>query len=209
MKNLRVVVFDFDGTLIDSNEIKKNFFLDYASLSGGVCYMNHLLLEKRVDRRYILRKYLMWHYGQQYDDVKAKATIEVLSDQLDGLVASAPEIPGAIGLIRELNKRGTFIILSSNTPQASLIKILALRGWLKWFGFINGSPLPKTNFLKNFIDAYDISSNELAVIGDGDDDMHSANVVGCDFYNVNPNVAKTSATFTFKQLAYLLTKTDE
>ena len=55
---IKSAIFDFDGTLVDSNDIKYNEFLKYSELEfGGREVMEKLLKTKSYDRYDIWRIY--------------------------------------------------------------------------------------------------------------------------------------------------------
>ena len=55
---IRCVAFDFDGTLVLSNEIKGGFFFEVASnFPGGKSCMESILLDQSGDRYAIINKF--------------------------------------------------------------------------------------------------------------------------------------------------------
>jgi phosphoglycolate phosphatase-like HAD superfamily hydrolase len=59
-----------------------------------------------------------------------------------------------------------------------------MRGWLDWFDTVAGSPVNKAETLRVLTLKHRISADQLAVVGDGEDDRASAKTLGCAFYPV-------------------------
>jgi phosphoglycolate phosphatase-like HAD superfamily hydrolase len=192
---IRVGVFDFDGTLVDSNAVKmEGFFRLAARYPGGEAAMAKAI-ETSGDRRSIL---------SAFSASMASSAVRVDVDQLvarycehvDPAVAAAPEMQGATDLLVSLRHAGLRLYLSSATPTESLLAILDMRGWTFLFNGIHGAPNSKIEALHKISEAEHASGEEIAVVGDGVDDAHAAKLFGAQFIAVgsgsyaaaNPNV---------------------
>jgi phosphoglycolate phosphatase-like HAD superfamily hydrolase len=103
---------------------------------------------------------------------------------VDSRVAAAPEMPGAIALLRDLRRRGLTVHLFSATPERSLGWILESRGWTDFFDSVHGSPKPKSDSLGEISRGEERHPDQIAVVGDGVDDEYAAASVGCLFIPV-------------------------
>jgi phosphoglycolate phosphatase len=181
---IRCVVFDFDGTLVDSNNIKQQGFYSIASAHpNGASHMAEALTRIEYDREGVLRDYArrMFESGVPLNpDLLAKT----YSAQVDESVATAPEISGATQLLRYLKGAGLKIHVSSRTPQENLQRILTRRGWLPLFDGVYGSPATKLGTLRNIVRREKVMPSEVVVVGDGDDDAAAAANAGCLFIGV-------------------------
>jgi phosphoglycolate phosphatase-like HAD superfamily hydrolase len=180
MRKHRCIVFDFDGTLVDSNKIKKDVFLYVASLYGGHSAMSIVLNETSGDRHQI-----MTAFSSVIDTKKTVDNLVVeYSQYADLAVAKAKSFPGAESLLRALHDSGKLVFLSSATPINSLREIINYRGWQGLFHGIYGMPSSKTNTLQELIKQEKLKVEEVAVVGDGEDDFESAKIIGCHFFPV-------------------------
>jgi phosphoglycolate phosphatase-like HAD superfamily hydrolase len=205
---IETVVFDFDGTLVDSNSIKRQgFFAVVADHAGGAALMQRALDEVVGDRRAIFDAYVVLqgaaHPPQRHD---AGALVDDYSARVDAAVAAAAEMPGATALLNGLRRHGKHLYLSSATPLASLQRIVERRGWSHLFDAIFGFPDSKQSSLLQIRAATAAPSSTLAVVGDGADDRDSATALGCSFFAVGEARGKLphEQVFTLPELLDVL-----
>lgn len=181
------IVFDFDGTLVDTNAIKREGFFHVASgYSGTSMQMEAVLASVSGDRRTIFEAYarqVMVEPGEPtrrlVDDLVA-----TYNSMVDAAVVSAPELLGATRLLEVLRRRKRKLYLSSATPLDNLQGILEKRGWTRNFDGIYGGPRSKVDTLRDVLAVTGLCSGAIAVVGDGEDDRLSAKSVGCAFFPV-------------------------
>ena len=180
---IKVGVFDFDGTLVDSNGIKmEGFFRLAARYPGGEPAMAEVI-GTSGDRRSIL---------SAFSGSMAAAGIRLDVDELvarycghvDPAVAATPEMQGATDLLINLRHAGLRLYLNSATPIDSLLTILDRRGWTVLFDGIHGGPISKIEALHKISEAEHASGKEITVIGDGLDDAWAAELFGAQFIAV-------------------------
>jgi len=188
----KVFIFDFDGTLVDSNKIKKDAFFQ---LRPNDTRFNDILKKCHTSApessRYILLKNVLKEYGS----TNIEEEVNTLCDKYGNLVEQAaidcPEMPGAQELLKTLASRVATSYLSSNTPEASLKKIVADRNLAHYFKNWFGYPRKKDDTIKEIFSLEELRSpNEIIVIGDGVSDKNSALSIGCDFFDVNKRPLK-------------------
>jgi phosphoglycolate phosphatase-like HAD superfamily hydrolase len=136
------------------------------------------------DRHAIWAAYVRERDGEDVANSVVLKAVQAYNAIVDNAVAVAPEMPGAIELLTRLRKAGLQLSVSSATPRENMIAILAMRGWLDWFDVVAGSPVNKAETLRVLMLKHRISSDQLAVVGDGEDDRESSEAFGCAFYPV-------------------------
>jgi phosphoglycolate phosphatase-like HAD superfamily hydrolase len=205
---ISTVVFDLDGTLVDSNTIKRQGFFDLVDAHvGGLARMAAVLDRVLGDRRAVFAAYLEDAAGAGLTPVQSlDALVRSYSDRVDACVASASEMPGAVALLQQLRRRGRQLYVSSATPVASLRRILEQRGWLHYFSDCFGYPASKHETLRRIRDLTGAGVDSLAVVGDGADDRDSAASIGCAFYAVGEARGASAAerVFTLAELQDIL-----
>ena len=202
----KVIVFDFDGTLVDSNSIKLDGFYNVAEGdAGGVELMTAVLKEINGTRWDIFHSYLS---KLQSDKMVMPRDVASLVEEynmiVDNAIVSAPEMPGATLLLNKLLLSGFKLILSSATPYLNLVSIIQKRGWIHYFNSIHGAPASKINTLEQILAMPHMSVSDLAVVGDGSDDRKSADAVSCSFFPVGEarGVSNLEKIYTLFDLQY-------
>lgn len=182
---MRLVVFDFDGTLVDSNAVKRDAFYKYSRFdSGGSERMRRILGRVAGDRYAIWDAYVHDRDGMSYHISTVQQIVREFNKSVNNAVALAAEMPGASALLQKLEKSGLYIALSSATPLKDLRSVLQQRNWTRRFNSVSGSPATKIETLHHLIKTYKVKAKEVAVVGDGEDDRESAGALDCNFYPV-------------------------
>jgi len=181
--DIQCVVFDFDGTLVDSNFIKKEaFFYIVSDLRDGRKILEEILCGPKVGDRHDILSRFVAQCGLPSSTTSDLATL--YTDLTEKLVSECPFMPGAEETLRILNDRGYRLYINSATPDASLERILRQRemaGWLSgWFG----SALSKADNLQKIAARESLAAKDLVFVGDGADDQEAALAVGCLFVPV-------------------------
>ena len=192
---IKCVVFDFDGTLIESNEIKRRAFYEVT--------------KNLVDAGILLDKILSYpDSGDRYDifdtliielklDREVFVSASKLSDSYTKIceyeISRAPEIKGAVKTIKELRSLGVKIFISSATPEITLQKIIDMRGWKDMINMALGSPDSKIDHLQTILTKNKYSISEVVYVGDSEVDRDAALLVGCRFVGIGKDWSRFSS----------------
>ena len=178
------VVFDFDGTLVDSNEIKRrgfdHAFAEYPDRMEEIrsyCYgSNHTIRGEKF--RHVAKMILGLEYTPELDERFHKRYADFTTES----VVAAPEIPGAAAFVRNLARLHPSLL--SSTPTAILVDILQRRGWADLFEIVQGAPVNKLAWLKGLQAVVRCEPRQVVFFGDTDEDARSAAESGCTFVRV-------------------------
>jgi len=187
---VKVIVFDFDGTLVDSNQLKYNAFFELFpsdSLHKGIItdVLDEFLEESRyVILREILKRINRKTINEDDLDYRVQASADKYNDIVVDGAKHCKEKPGAKEVLESLSKRYN-LYLNSTTPETSLKDIVKHRNWEDFFCDIFGYPNEKTSVLLEIIKRESVNPGSLLVVGDGESDRISAYKVGCFFCYVN------------------------
>ena len=191
---INCIVFDFDGTLVDSNLIKQEaYYVVSHSLGYTKQVVANVLASVSGDRFSILREIVnqVAQAGQLPESRSIDDWVSVLVAEYTALceqnISTCPEIPGATVVLSQLKTMGYLLFVSSATPLEPLKRLLSLRKLDTYFAGVYGRPATKVESLQEIMNAYRLSSRELVVVGDGEDDRESALVTGCNFIRVDPS----------------------
>ena len=185
----KYIVFDFDGTLIDSNQLKYDaFFKLFPFDAPPKNIIEEVLDEFLEESRYvILREILKRVDTETINENELDNRVRELATEYNDLVVDGAkrcrEKPGAKEVLESLSKRYR-LYLSSTTPEVSLKEIVKHRKWRNYFCDIFGYPNDKASVLLMIIKKEGLNPVEVLVVGDGMSDMDSADKVGCRFFHV-------------------------
>jgi len=186
---VKVIVFDFDGTLIDSNQLKYDaFFKLFPFDAPPKNIIEEVLGEFLEESRYvILREILKRVDTETINENELDNRVLALATKYDDLIVGGAkrcnEKPGAKEVLELFSKRYN-LYLSSTTPETSLKDIVKHRKWENYFCDIFGYPNDKKAVLLNIIKEESINPDELLVVGDGKSDRDSADKVGSRFFHI-------------------------
>ena len=185
----RAVVFDFDGTLVQSADAKyQAFFTIFPDSDEYSAVIAEVLREDpdgsrntvipEMDRR-IRERGLELANDTSVDD-RIGAYGELAIDA----VRRCPEMPGATSLLKRAAKTCA-VFVCSNTPEDVLSDLVRARNWLGFIDGVCGYPNVKTNTVADIIRRLKIDQEELIVVGDGKSDEQAAHENGCSFFRVS------------------------
>ncbi len=168
---IRCVVFDFDGTLVLSNEIKRDgFFAIAKGFPGGIDAMSVLLKESPGDRFAIFRNFATLF------DADAGALTARYTVWCEERIASCPERVGASAVLETLRQRAVKIYANSATPEEALRAVIKRRYAADLFDGVMGGYGSKVENLKAILATESLNPGEMMMIGDGTDDRDAAHV---------------------------------
>lgn len=173
---IKVIVFDFDGVLVDSNPLKDkawfNIFENYPKIPQHV--VTDVLSRNKGTRFDILRN-IFERTGFPKKEVQKNIDAEAF--RFDALVqdwiVKRGLISGVTQTLTDFSKR-FHVYINSGTPNPSLNTSIERLGIKHYFQGIYGSPPKKKENLKTILDRESISGKEAVVIGDAEEDYLSA-----------------------------------
>ena len=170
------IVFDFDGTLVDSNQIKSRAFGKlYEShgleiVSKVLAYQNkHTGVSRFIKFKYWQENLL----GQSYTDKLGEQLSSRYSKLVIEEVVNAPFIDGALEFLENYHQIFPLFV-ASGTPEPELIKIVKLRKMERFFQGVYGSPSTKKQILIHILKQNKWSPNRVLMVGDSLTDSKGA-----------------------------------
>ena len=177
--NWQAIIFDFDGVLVESGDIKTQAFADLYQ-SYGKTIVNEVVRYHKLNGG--LSRYKKFRYFQQYLLKKPPLTQndekeldKSFSELVVEAVINSDPVPGADEFVRiEASRIPLFI--ASGTPETELNTIVTRRGLGSYFTEVRGSPKLKKTLISEILSAHDLTPEHVLMIGDALIDYQSAKV---------------------------------
>jgi phosphoglycolate phosphatase-like HAD superfamily hydrolase len=188
---IRCIVFDFDGTLVDSNAIKRDAYFEVTRRFGNVRgLVEETLGVSRGDRAANLRE-ILERLAREGKLPPEKSCVEWLSllvgeyaEWCEARIRVSPEIPGAQSALEQLTAAGLPLFVNSATPTEPLRRVVELRKLHHFFRGIYGAPATKTENLAAIRRETNLPFSSFLVVGDGEEDRLAAERMGAAFFGV-------------------------
>ena len=174
-QHCEAIIFDFDGVLVESVDVKTQAFarlyqsygkdivasvIKYHLMHGGV---------SRVDKI----KYYQQLVGATVDEAEEFRLVEQFSKLVEESVVCAHAVPGSLAFLQSLRGR-VDLYVASGTPEDELRRIVAKRELEQYFLGVYGSPRKKEAIIGRLLDENNYSRAKVVMIGDAMTDLLAA-----------------------------------
>ncbi len=176
-----LVVFDFDGTLCDSANVKTDAFyelyLDDHGSDFATAVRDYHLANAGISRydkiRYVERELL----GTEPDVDRVEHVALRFSQLVEQAVVDAPLFDGVIEFLSAHGSE-TPLTIASATPTAELRRITDRKGISEFFAAIEGSPSSKTAIITGYASRFAVDPSRIVMVGDQPSDADGARGAG-------------------------------
>jgi HAD superfamily hydrolase (TIGR01549 family) len=175
---IRAVVFDFDGVVLESADIKTNAFRElFDGNEEAVTYhLAHVGVSRYEKFRHIVTEILEQPYTEAEERELGQRFNQLVLDE----VLRCPFVPGARELL-DRRHREVPLFVASGTPQPELRQIVAARGIEHVFAGVYGTPPTKGEIIGRILFERELDEPEVVMVGDADTDLKGAREVGVRF----------------------------
>lgn len=180
---IRAIIFDWDGVLLESAEIKTRAF---ARLFGEICpdrvsqvVVHHLAnmgLSRHVKFRQIYEEIIGIPLAPDEEQALGRRFSALIETELLG----APLVPGAQEFL-EYAQRRYALFVASGSPEEELRSIAQAKGVHRFFREWHGSPKTKPSIIRDILTRYKLSPTEVVFVGDAVSDRLAAEETGVTF----------------------------
>ncbi len=201
LKNFEVIIWDFDGVIIDSDEIRSDSFKDtfkgfgkryvdklieYHKFNGGLSRYN------KID--FFFKKII----NQNISDSEFNSIVNRYSKFcLEKLCDKSLLINDSLDFIK-VNYKNYFFHIASASDQVELRTICKELDISHFFRSINGSPTTKVDNVKDILKNNNYPTHKCCLIGDSNNDMDAANINGITFIGYNNQSLKNNNIYIEK-----------
>lgn len=181
---IRAVVFDFDGVILESAEVKTDAFVELYAAHGPdvvAAVRAHHLANLGISRF----KKFAWIAEHVLRVPLAEAESAALGVRFSDLalakVLAAPFVPGAEAALAAVGALGLPMFVASGTPGDELRMIVERRGLAGWFREVHGAPREKPEVLRDVMARHGLVPEAVLFIGDGMSDYKASRAAGTHF----------------------------
>lgn len=183
MPAFKVIILDFDGTLVESVGIKDQAFRDLYEV-----YPDKLdeIMEYHLSHNHTIRfekfehihtKILHLEYDEQVREHLSSAFAKLVFNQ----IVQCPWVHGAEEFLRFCKGAGVPLYLVSMSPDDELLRILEARGIKDSFEKIYASPWSKSEAIADILAREEVDAEKAVYIGDAPEDGLAAAACGVRF----------------------------
>jgi len=206
MQQYKGIIFDFDGVILDSVDVKtKAFATMYASYGEEIVeqVVQYHLAHGGISR---FDKFKYYSNNLLHEKLSDEASVQ-LGEQFNQLVfdkvIAADFIPGALSFLQKVQQQLPLFICTG-TPETEINLILKARKLDSYFTKVYGSPKKKKEIVAEIKNLLNCSSPELLYFGDAMTDYEAAMHHQIDFIGVihadNPFPKGTKVIHAFDEI---------
>lgn len=211
---ISVVVFDFDGTLVDSNGLKhRAYAVAFGAVPGAAKLIGPALrAHPDKDRRFIVESIVTrLERNGDLGTADAAALVRRVLRRYSRVclksVSAARDFPGVATTLPALAKRYR-IAVNSGTQQRQLRQLVGRRDWGAYCEVVLGSPATKIRNLRRIAASFKVQPAQVVLVGDSPVDAAAANEFGCRFIYMAHGGAKIPPPWcgvsSFRRLPFVI-----
>ncbi len=176
------MILDFDGVVVESNEVKteafRALFSRFPAQAEAMMAWHHAHVSVTRFAKFDHLLSLLDRDGDS--ELKAELATE-FSRLVTTRMLEVPLVPGAESFLADVTPRVP-VYLASVTPAEELDWILKARGLRHWFRDVYGSPpWPKAKAILDVLQRERLAPNAAMLIGDSAGDQRAAREAGVEF----------------------------
>ena len=183
---IKVLVLDFDGLLVESEEIKDTAFVEVfaAYPAHREAIRRYVVSNRRVGRHAKFRHIAETLLGLPHTEADAERIAAAFSAYTRSRIVACPYVRGAPELLACFDGRVP-MYLASATPEDELAPIVEARNLARYFKRIFGAPAKKADVLREVMKSEGAAAAETMLVGDSLADLEAAREVGAAFVGRN------------------------
>ena len=188
----KILIFDFDGVILDSVNIKtlafQEIFKDHSkSIIKKITH--HHQINGGISRSNKIRYYFKFFIKKKLTKKNEEEIIKKFKNIIFKKILKCKFILGAYSFIK--NNKNYICYISSGTPQKELRKICKIRGISKYFKKIYGSPLSKENHIRQIIKKHKQNKKNFIFLGDSITDKSASKKCNISFIQVGNSITES------------------
>lgn len=183
MHMIKAIIFDFDGIILESTEIKtkafrKLFEQEYPDKVDKIVdyHCNNMGISRYIKFGYIFENILHLPLSKELEEELGQRFSEIVFEE----ILTAPFVPGTVDFLTK-NKSTYYMFIASGTPDEELQSIISYRRIGHLFREVHGSTKQKHEIIQNILNRYSITRGEVVFVGDAESDRIASEKTGVNF----------------------------
>jgi HAD superfamily hydrolase (TIGR01549 family) len=193
INDYQTILFDFDGVLAESMNVKTEAFIILFEEFGEKIVkkvVNHHIENGGISRYEKIRYYYSQFLNKLLSDEEVNAIAEKFSTLVVDKVVESESVKGVKDFLEKYFNHMDFYVVSG-TPQKELELIIIKRDMQKYFKGIYGTPATKPEIIGKIIKENNYNKEKIIFIGDSLSDYNAANKVDIPFLGRVPKDEKS------------------
>ena len=184
----RIIVFDFDGVIIDSNGVKieeyRNLFSQFTKDQTTLDEIIKIYKNSAgIPREVTLKKVFKEIFDKTISSQEVENLSSDFSKQIFRRLETIEPLKGFLEYLaihKEINKH-----IISGAPNSDILYLIKRLNLTKHFKSIKGGPLNKKNELNNIRELEKVKAQDIVYFGDQRNDCIAAKSAGVGFIGIN------------------------
>lgn len=184
----RIIVFDFDGVIIDSNGVKieeyRNLFSQFTKNQTTLDEIIKIYKNSAgIPREVTLKKVFKEIFDKTISSQEVENLSSDFSKQIFRRLETIEPLKGFLEYLaihKEINKH-----IISGAPNSDILYLIKRLNLTKHFKSIKGGPLNKKNELNNIRELEKVKAQDIVYFGDQRNDCIAAKSAGVGFIGIN------------------------
>ena len=185
MKIPEIIIYDFDGVICDSVNIKTEAFIElYQSYGEEVqqAVKEYHLAHGGISRYEKFQHFQSTLLGEPFNEKQIDVLANKFSILVKQKVITSNYIPGVIDFLK--NNKGKKQFICTGTPQNEIEDIVKKKGLRLLFDGVYGSPSTKIEIIQIIMDKYSSYPSDCIFFGDAMTDYDAAKALSIPFVGI-------------------------
>ena len=190
MDKLKCAIFDFDDTILYSEEMKNKEFYNISnqySKVGSKFYQENI--EKRLTRfqyfnnlsKLVIKNTLL---NEEQNLLLYNVMLKKFSDNVSNNLKNCELINNIENFLKLLKEKNFKIFISSKSNRDDIVNTLKYKSLLNYFDDIYGNEKTKIEHFEKIMKDYNLNNQEICFFGDSHSDYEVAEHFNCDFIGI-------------------------
>ena len=190
MNNIKCIIFDFDDTIVFSEKMKLDTFLEISNIYNdiGLNYYNNNINNKLSREQFLKGLSEIIIKNSLIDSNSARYFYNILLDKFNNIITNKLKysqlIPNIDNFLKLLYDKGYKLYISSKSIESDIISTLKHKDLFKYFHGIYGKPYSKDIHFKLIRDIENIKNNNIYFFGDSLSDYNLSIEEKCNFIGI-------------------------